>query len=77
MPVTDATSRPPAVQKPKHKLSELTTYELRAYRRQLEQATAYFSQQRPVPPVQADLRRALDAVLAEQDDRTRIAAAHA
>jgi hypothetical protein len=28
----------------------LTTYELRDYRRELEQATAFFDRQDPVPP---------------------------
>jgi hypothetical protein len=54
-------------------LHALTTYELRDYRRQLEQAITYFDQQQPVPPVRAVIRARLDAVTAEQDDRARIA----
>jgi hypothetical protein len=61
------------VDKPKHKLAELTTYELRDYRRDLEQAIAFFDAVDPVPPARADLQARLDAVIAEQDDRTRIA----
>lgn len=66
---------PPVVEKPQHKLSELTTYELRDYRRELEQAIAYFDQQQPVPPIRGALQTRLDAVAAEQDDRVRIARA--
>ena len=64
---------PPAVDKPKHKLAELTTYELRDYRRALEQAIAFFDAMDPVPPARAALHARLDAVIAEQDDRARIA----
>jgi len=52
----------------------LTTYELRDYRRDLERAI------KEIPadaPVQAALRGKLDAALAEQDDRARLAAADA
>ena len=48
--------------------------ELKAYRRDLERAIAFFGRQDPVPPVRADLQAALDAVPAEQDERTRLAA---
>jgi hypothetical protein len=61
--------------KPRHKLSELTTYELRDYRRELEQAIAFFGRQHPVPSARATLQARLDAVIAEQDDRVRIARA--
>jgi hypothetical protein len=61
----------PAPAEPKHALSALTTYELRDYRRQLESAISGISAD---APVQADLRRKLDEVLAEQDERARIAA---
>ncbi len=73
MPSTDTALQPPAVEKPKHKLSELTTYELTGYRRQLERAIAYFIQQQPIPAACADLQAALDAVTAEQDDRKKLA----
>lgn len=39
----------PQVSPPKHPLPALTTYELRAYRRQLEDALAFFDAQDPVP----------------------------
>jgi hypothetical protein len=41
--------QPPAVEKPKHKLSELTTYELRDYRQELEKAISFVDNQRPAP----------------------------
>jgi hypothetical protein len=53
----------------------LTTYELRDYRRELEKAIAFFDQQHPVPPARATLQSRLDAVIAEQADRVRIARA--
>jgi hypothetical protein len=56
---------------PRHPLPALTTYELRDYRRELEHAIKVVA---PDAPVQADLRRKLDEVLAEQDDRARLAA---
>jgi hypothetical protein len=68
MPPTD----PVTVEPPKHPLYALTTYELRDRRRELERAIQGIS---PGAPVQADLRRALDAVLAEQEDRARLARA--
>ena len=54
-----------------HPLPALTSYELRDYRRLLERAIEGIS---PGAPVQAALRAKLDAVLAEQDDRARMAA---
>lgn len=65
----------PAVEKPKHAIPELTTYELRDYRRALEQAIAFFDEQHAAAPVRANLQARLDAVIAEQDDRARIARA--
>jgi hypothetical protein len=58
---------------PKHPLHAMTTYELRDYRRQLEQAIAFFDKQDPVPPARGGLQASLDAVLTEQDERARIA----
>jgi hypothetical protein len=49
----------------------LTTTELARYRRELEHAVQGIS---PDAPVQADLRSKLAEVLAEQDERARIAA---
>lgn len=66
---------PVAVEKPAHPLYALTTYELRDYRRHLEQAVGYYVKNHPEAPVLADLRRVLCDVLAEQDDRARAARA--
>ena len=54
-----------------HPLPAMTTYELRDYRRDLEHAI------KGIPPdatVQTDLHSKLDAVIAEQEDRARLAA---
>ena len=75
MPATAASDQAPTVDQPGHPLPALTTYELREYRRQLERAITFFGSQDPVPPVRADLQAALDGVIAEQDDRARIAGA--
>jgi hypothetical protein len=61
------------VDPPKHPLPALTTYELRDYRRELESAIAFFDAQTPVPPARAGLQARLDDVIAEQDDRARLA----
>jgi hypothetical protein len=63
----------PDVERPKHPMHALTTFELRDYRRQLEAAIAFFDQQDPVPPARAALQAALDEVIAEQDDRKKLA----
>jgi hypothetical protein len=60
-----------AVAVPKHPVSALTTFELRDYRRDLERAIRGIAAD---APVQADLRRKLGAVIAEQEDRVRMAA---
>jgi hypothetical protein len=62
------TALPDTVQPPDHPLHALTTFELSDYRRRLEAAIALAA-----APVQADLQARLDDVLAEQDDRARIA----
>jgi hypothetical protein len=54
----------------KHPLHALTTYELRDRRRELERAIKGIA---PGAPIQAALRRALDAVIAEQEERARLA----
>ena len=77
MPATTAAQQTPAVDQPKHPLHAVTTYELAYYRRRVENALAFVDKQVPVPPIQADLQAALDRVIAEQDDRARIAAADA
>jgi hypothetical protein len=63
------------VEKPKHPLHALATFELRDYRRQLERAIAYFDARKPVSPARGDLQASLDAVVAEQEDRARLARA--
>ncbi len=73
MSPTAATQQTPAVDQPKHPLHALTTYELRDYRRELEQAIAFMDTKHPVPPAQGTLQARLDAVIAEQDDRARLA----
>jgi len=65
---------PATVQEPKHPLYALTTSELSAHRRQLETAIAYSDRMDPVPQARDDLQARLDDVIAEQDDRTRLAA---
>jgi hypothetical protein len=72
-PETTPAGQPPAVEQPKHRLCALTTFELRNYRRQIENAIAFFGKQDPVPPVRDDLQATLADVIAEQDDRDRIA----
>jgi hypothetical protein len=59
-----------SVDPPTHPLYALTTYELRDYRRALEAAIA----QGPVPAALPGLHDRLDAVLAEQASRTKLAA---
>jgi hypothetical protein len=66
-------TEPAAVEQPKHPLTQLTTYELRDYRRQLEGAITFFDKQDPVPPARDRLQATLDAVLAEQESRTGLA----
>ena len=68
------TTAPPAVEPPKHPLYALTTSELREHRRQLELAIASCDGMAPVPSARSDLQARLDDVMAEQDDRTRLAA---
>ena len=62
-----------ATAEPKHPLHAMTTYELRDYRRQLESAIAFFDERDPVPPARDRLQASLGAVLAEQEERARIA----
>jgi len=66
---------PVTVDQPKHPLHALTTYELRDYRRELEQAIAFFDRQAPVPPARNRLQARLDEVLGEQNERARLARA--
>jgi hypothetical protein len=65
---------PATVAQPKHPLYALTTSELSGHRRQLENAIAYCDGMDPAPRARGDLQARLDDVIAEQDDRTRLAA---
>jgi hypothetical protein len=56
--------------RPAHPLPALTTYELAAYRRELEHALTLPG----AAPARDDLQHQLTAVLAEQQSRTEIAA---
>jgi hypothetical protein len=67
------TTDPGAVSQPSHPLPQLTTYELRDYRRRLESAIAFFDKQDPIPPIRAKLQGWLDEALAEQESRQRLA----
>ena len=68
-------SEPVNVEQPRHPMAQMTTFELRDYRRQLESAIAFFDRQTPVAPARRRLQARLDDVLAEQDDRARLARA--
>jgi hypothetical protein len=63
-----------SVQQPKHPLFALTTSELTGHRRQLENAIAYCDKMDAVPQARGDLQARLDDVIAEQDDRAKLAA---
>jgi len=67
------TSEPATLEEPKYPLTQLTTFELRDFRRDLERAIAYFDAKNPVPPARDRLQARLDDVIAEQDDRARLA----
>jgi len=75
MPFTAASQQAPSVNPPKHPLPAMTTYELRDYRRDLETAIAFFDRQTPVPPARDRLQARLDDVIAEQENRQRLAGA--
>jgi hypothetical protein len=65
------TEQPPPVDEPKHPLTQLTTYELNAYLRQLRAAITFF--EKTQAPALAVIRDKLAQVLAEQADRKRLA----
>ena len=75
MQSTAASQQAPIVNQPEHPLPAMTTYELRDYRRNLETAIAFFDHQIPVPTDRDRLQATLDDVIAEQDDRKRLASA--
>ena len=67
------TAESATVEPRKHPLPAMATFELRDYRSQLEGAITFCDKQDPVPPARDQLRAELDAVLAEQESRTRLA----
>jgi hypothetical protein len=67
------TAEPATVGQPKQPLRALTTFELRDYRRQLESAIAFFDRKDPVPSARGGLQAGLAEVIAEQEDRERLA----
>jgi hypothetical protein len=75
MPDNAPSPQVPSVEQPKYPLHSLTTYELRDYRRDLERAIAFFDRQAPVSPARARLQVRLADVVAEQDERARLARA--
>lgn len=66
-------AEPAAVDQPKHPVHALTTFELRDYRKRLESAIASVSTKVPVPRARDQLQGALDDVIAEEEDRARLA----
>ena len=64
---------PVTIEHPEHRMSQLATFELRNYRRQLERAIAFFDKQDPVPRARDQLQAKLDLVKAEQESRARFA----
>ncbi len=54
---------------PPRPLPPLSTADLRAYRRQLERAVAFFSRKDPAPPVRDSLQARLGQVIAAHDGR--------
>jgi hypothetical protein len=75
MTTMPAAGHEPEPGQPEHPLGQLTTSELRDHRRDLESALAFFGRQDPVPPARDRLQARLHDVLAEQDERARIARA--
>lgn len=73
--MTDSAQSAARVEPPPHPMHALTTFELTGYRRQLESALASLGTRPPVPAARDDLQARLNAVLAEQDDREKIARA--
>jgi hypothetical protein len=63
-------AEPLPIHQPKHPLHALTTYELRDYRRDLENAIKNNSLD---AAIQAELQHRLDVVIAEQESRVRLA----
>jgi hypothetical protein len=74
MSASVASPQTPTVERPKHPLHAVATFELRDYRRDLERAIAFWDTKRPIPPLRDTLQAKLDAVIAEQADRAQLAA---
>jgi hypothetical protein len=77
MTSTVASAQAPAVEQLAHPLPALATFELAAYRRQLEHAIEFYERTGPAAALLAGLRENLAEAIAEQDDRARIAARNA
>ena len=71
-PTPPPAPQPPPVSEPQHPLGQLTTWELRDYRHDLEHCLAALPAR---GPARAQLTARLAAVVAEQDDRAKIRAA--
>ena len=74
-PDTAPAPQPPPVAEPKHPLGQLTTWELRDYRRDLESALAALAALPARDGTRSQLAARLATVVAEQDDRAKISAA--
>jgi len=68
MPAEPFPAESPVPDDPRHPLHQLTTAELRTYRRELEHALKVLAE----APVSVQLAESLSLVLAEQESRTRI-----
>ncbi len=66
-------SEPVTTTEPKYPVSALTTFELRRYRRELEHAVKTLPEH---ATVREELQQRLAVVLAEQEDRRKIARAN-
>jgi hypothetical protein len=77
MTTTTASAQTPTVEQPAHPLPALATFELADYRHRLERAIRCYEKDRPAAPTVTDLRERLAEVIAEQDERARIATRNA
>ena len=68
-PEATTADQAPVIEPLKHALHALTTNELKARRRELIRAIKGISAD---APIQADLRRWLNEVIAEEEDRARV-----
>jgi hypothetical protein len=77
MTITTASAQTTAVDQPAHPLHALATFELADYRHRIERAIRCYEKDHPAAPTVADLRERLAEVIAEQDERARIATRNA